>query len=51
MRVIMHFSFMSWMHMAVGTMVSVVLMVVHVLIFLMGVFVGMLMFVFMGMSV
>jgi len=35
----MQFSLMSWMHMAVGTMVSVVIVIVDVLILPMGVFV------------
>jgi len=50
-RMIVCFSFMRWMHMVVGTVVSGVIMVMHVRFPGMGMLVGMLMLVFMGVGV
>ncbi|MBW2330641.1 MAG: hypothetical protein JRF30_06880 [Deltaproteobacteria bacterium] len=48
---IVGFKFVSWMDMVVGTVVSSMLMVMHVLIPSMGMLVGMFMLVFMGVGV
>ena len=50
MRVIVRFKFMTRMHMIVGTVVSSVLVVMHMLVSTMGMLVGMFMLVFMGMA-
>ncbi len=50
-RVIVHFSFMTWMDMVVGAVVSAVIVVMHMLVSRMRMLVGMFVLVFVGVRV